>query len=64
VTSTSVLPQAAIEFEQEIRDALPGGVSKIARGLIREQHRGMRHEGARDGHALLLAARQLLRVVR
>ena len=64
VTSTRVLPRAAIEFEQQIGDALPGGGVQIAGGLIREQHGRMRHEGARDRDALLLAAGQLLRIVR
>ena len=55
---------AAIEFEQQIGDALPGVGIQIAGRLVREQHGGMRHEGAGDGHALLFAAGQLLRVVR
>ena len=63
VTRTNVLPDAAIEIEQEVGDALPGCRIQIARRLIREQDGRMRHEGARDRHALLLAARQLLRIV-
>ena len=37
---------------------------QIAGGLVREQYGRMRHEGARNGDALLFAAGQLLRVVR
>ncbi len=37
---------------------------QIARGLVREQHGRMRHESARDRDALLLAAGQLLRIMR
>ena len=42
----------------------PVAVSKIAGGLVREQDRRMRHESARNGDALLLAAGQLLRIMR
>ena len=36
---------------------------EVAGGLVRHQHLGVGHDGARDGHALLLAARELPRVV-
>src|SRR2546422_6284211 len=32
---------------------------QVAGGLVGEEHGGLVHERARDGHALLLAARQL-----
>ncbi len=32
---------------------------QVAEGLVEEQHRGPEHEGAREGHPLLLAAREL-----
>ena len=36
---------------------------QVPRGLIGEQEKGIVHEGARDGHALLLSARQFSRFV-
>ena len=56
--------EVAIELEQQIRDPLAGVRIQITGGLVREQHGGLRDERARDRHALLLAARQLFRVVR
>jgi hypothetical protein len=43
---------------------LAGVRIEIAGRLVREQHGRMGDEGARDRHALLLAARQLLRIMR
>src|SRR5688572_24720586 len=50
-----------VELEEQRDDALARVRVEIARGLVREQHRRPRDEGARDGHALLLAARELPR---
>src|SRR3990172_7660113 len=42
------------DVEREVR-------VEVARGLVREHERGLRHDGARDGHALLLAAGEIRR---
>jgi hypothetical protein len=52
-----------LSSNKQIGDFLPGGRIQIAGGFVREQHGRVRHEGARDGHSLLLAAGQLFRVV-
>ena len=52
-----------VELEQELDDACAGRGVEVAGRLVGEQHRRARHEGARDRDALLLAARELARVV-
>jgi hypothetical protein len=52
-----------VEIEQQVDDALAGDRIEIARRLVREQHCRPRHERPCDGDALLLAARQLSRIV-
>ena len=41
----------------------PGGGVEVAGGLVGEQDRGLHHQGAGDGHALALAARELVGLV-
>ena len=41
-----------------------GGGVEVAGGLVGQDQRRVRHYGARDGHALLLASGKLARVVR
>jgi hypothetical protein len=50
-----------IDFAQHIHDF--GGITsvKVTGRLVREQQRGLMHDGASHGHALLLAAAELAR---
>src|SRR5919112_2191391 len=52
-----LLPQP----EQMLVQARAGEGVERREGLVEEQYLGIRHEGARDGDALLLAARQIAR---
>jgi hypothetical protein len=52
-----------VELEQQIENSRTGFVVQVARGLIGEQERWSRHEGARNGYALLFSAGELLRIV-
>ncbi len=56
-------PQLAVELEHQRHDGLAGGEIQAAGGLVGQQHRRLHHEGPRQRHALLLAARQHLGVV-
>ena len=49
---------------QQREDLAAGGRVQVAGRLVGEHHARARHERAGDGHALLLAARQLGRAVR
>ena len=53
-----------VEIEQQLADARAGGRIEVAGGLVGKQHGGLRDERARDRDALLLAARELPRIVR
>ena len=53
----------ARQLEQEVHDLLAGGAVEIAGRLVGQQELGPTHEGAGDGDALLLAARELRGVV-
>ena len=53
----------AIERLQQIEDLVAGLAIEIAGRLVAEQQRRVGDDGARDADALLLAARQLTRVV-
>src|SRR5690606_14526271 len=53
-----------IEFEQQIDDAATGPCVQVPRGLVGKQYRGLRGEGARERHALLLAARKMAWIMR
>jgi hypothetical protein len=48
------------ELEKEVEHRVPRGLVEIARGLVGEDQVGLPRQGAGDGHALLLAARELL----
>ncbi len=63
VTSTSVQPRALVHVHEQVDDLVAGHAVEIARGLIGQQNRGIVRERARDRDALLLAARQLRRIV-
>ncbi len=63
MTSTSVVCDVAFSLEQQLTDARAGDGVEIAGGLVREQHRRPRDEGAGDCHALLLTAGELARIV-
>jgi len=52
-----------IQGEQQVDDRLAGVRVQVARGLVGEQQRGLRDEGARQRHALLFAAGELFRIV-
>src|SRR4051812_5153481 len=52
-----------VEVEEQRYDALARVRIEVSGWLVREQHRGPRDERARDRDALLLAARELARVV-
>lgn len=52
-----------VEIEQLPHHTLAGGCIEIAGGFVRKQHRRSRHEGARNGHALLFTAGQLIGIV-
>ena len=53
----------AMQAEQQIDDLLARGAVEIAGRLVRQQQFRAGDEGARDGDALLLAARKLRRVM-
>ena len=48
---------------QRVEDLGAGRVVEVAGRLVGEEQRRARHEGAGDGDALLLAGRQLVRLV-
>ena len=52
-----------VEIEQQRDDALAGVRVEVPGRLVRKQHRRSRHECASNRHALLLAARELARIV-
>ncbi len=54
---------AGVEFEQQVADVLAGGLVQRPGGFIGEQDARAGDEGTGQGHALLLAAGQLSRVV-
>ena len=63
MTSTSVVWRRAIDVEQQVDDVVAGAAVEIAGRLVGEQDRRIVGERAGDRHALLLAARQLRRIV-
>ena len=56
-------PVFGAEIEQQIDDGGTGGTVKVASGFVRQQNVGAGHERAREGNALLFAARQFRRVM-
>ena len=52
-----------VEHLEQQHDLVRGGTIQIARGLVADEERRIGDDGARDGDALLLAARQLLWLV-
>jgi hypothetical protein len=48
----------AVQLEHQLHHLLAGGEVQAAGGLVGQQHRRLDDEGARQRHALLLAARQ------
>src|SRR5688572_20795451 len=53
----------AVHLEEKIDHVLAGGGIEVPGGLVGEEELGFGHEGARDGHTLLLAAGELARIV-
>src|SRR6185503_7150218 len=56
-------PLLLVELTEHLQDFLAGHRVEVARRLIREQQRGLVNQRPRDGHALLLPARKLRRLV-
>ena len=63
VTIRIVLPQVAGQLLQELQDLVRALAVEVAGGLVAEQEGGVGHDGAGDGHPLLLPAGQLARLV-
>ncbi len=63
VTSTRVVPLAPAEVAEHLEDAPAGRAVEVAGGLVGEEQRRPGREGAGERHPLLLAARELRRVV-
>ena len=53
------LAELAVGIAQKLHDLAAVAGVQVARGLVGEHHRRRVHEGATDGHALLLAAGEL-----
>ena len=53
----------ALDVEQQVHDVAAGGRVEIARRFVGQDDRRIVRERAGDGNALLLAARQLRRIV-
>src|SRR5436190_8567793 len=53
----------AIDVDEQVDDLVAGAGIEVAGRLVGEQDRGLVGEGARDRHALLLASRELRRIV-
>ena len=62
VTITMVLPSSCDQLLQQRQHLLAGGAVEVAGGLVGDDQRRVGDQRARDGHALLLAARELARV--
>ena len=54
---------AAIQLEHQLHDVAARAAVEVTRGLVRKQDSRLRCKGPRNGHALLLSAGQLRRVV-
>ena len=63
VTSTRVVPSRAPQLGQQLQDPAAGGAVEVAGGLVGEQDRRPGGEGAGEGDPLLLAPRELARIV-
>ena len=63
VTSTSVAPSLRPHFGEQVEDHAAGRTVEVAGGLVGEEQRRFGGEGAGQRHPLLLAARELRRVV-
>jgi hypothetical protein len=57
------LAQLAVQLVQQVQHLFAGGAVEVAGGLVGDDQRRVGHQGAGDGHALLLAAGQLVGVV-
>src|SRR5436190_1136060 len=53
----------AVQRPQQLHHRFAVGRVEVSRRLVGEQDRGIAHDGARDGDALLLASRELHRIV-
>ena len=63
VTISTVMPRSTLSRHSSSMISLAALGVEVAGGLVGQQHRGLGDDGARDRHALLLAARQLGRRV-
>ena len=63
VTMRIVFSQVAGQLLQQGQDLVRAVAVEVAGGLVAEQERRVGHDGAGDGHALLLAAGELARLV-
>ncbi len=63
VTSTSVTARAAAHRQEQLEDVAPVGAVEVARRLVGEDERRIVGERPGDGDTLLLAARELRRIV-
>jgi hypothetical protein len=62
VTITIILPCSRFSICKQ-QDLVAGGAVEVAGRLVANEERRVGDNSSRDGHALLLAARQLLRLV-
>ncbi len=56
-------PPITLEAKEQVHDLAAGGLVEVAGGLVGHQDRRIGCDGAGDGDALLLAARELCRIV-
>ncbi len=63
VMRRSAVPRSARSRNMQLDDDAAGGAVEIAGGLVGQQQPGCGDEGAGDRHALLLAARELRRIM-
>ena len=54
---------ACVQLAQQVHDRFAVGRIQVSGGLVRQQNQRIAAQRARHGHALLLAARKLRRVV-
>ena len=60
---TSVVPYSRFMLEEEVDHAVAGAGVEAAGGLVGEEQLRAHDEGARERHALLLAAGEVLGIV-
>ena len=63
VTMSMVFPCSRHRRVEQVQDLVGAPAVEVSRGLVAEEEGGVGHDGAGDGHALLLPAGELPRVV-